>query len=289
MAKNSKSKRILAVVSCIILALTITLSGCFKDNPSKSNYENLYYKFINEVLAPQIGYCESQEEIFTDIQESKLYFEMKDKKGVMSAFIKDLNSDGVPEMITVSSLGKGSAKNTEFFEDSIVVDIHCYSIEDNTVSDKGMVKQIATFKNGDERICVYLLDEKSPRLCFASNYWPSNISSSSFSDQYFSSYVYTDKLTEEYHVVRYVSHGTSAYVINDTDYGFDEGNEKCASIFSEIGLDDSYVNGQWNEFPTNSIEKICLCGTEHNNKNGYRTFVTDYTKLGTHIEKSIDN
>ena len=289
MAKNSKSKRIFAVVSCIILAMTTTLSGCFKDNSSKSKYEKLYYDYINEVITPQIGYCESQEEIFTYTPESKLYFEMKDKKGIMSAFIKDLNSDGIPEMITVLSLGKGSAKNTEFFEDSIVVEIHCYSIEDNAVSDKGIVQQIAAFKNSDERICVYLLDGKTMRICIGSNYWPSNISSTSFSDQSFSSYIYTDKLTEEYHVVRYVSHGTSAYVINDTDYGIDEGNEKCAEIFSDIGLKDLYANGLWNEFPTNSIEKICLCGTEHNNKNGYKAFVTDYTKLGTHIEKPIDN
>ena len=289
MAKNSKSKKIIAAFSCILLIITAMFSGCIKDTPSKSKYEKLYYEYINNVLTPQIGYCESQEETFKDIQESQLYFKIKDKKGVISAYVKDLNRDGVPEMITVSSLGKGSAKNTEFFEDSIVVEIHCYSIEDNAVSDKGIVQQIATFKNSDERVCVYFLEEKSPRLCIASNYWPSNITGTSYSNQTFRSYVYNDELTEEYTVVRYVSHGIRAYVINDTDYGFDEGNEKCASIFSEIGLDDSYVNGQWNEFPTNSIEKICLCGTEHNNKNGYKAFVTDYTKLGTHIEKSIDN
>lgn len=289
MAKNSKSKKIIAAFSCILLIITAMFSGCIKDTPSKSKYEKLYYEYINNVLTPQIGYCESQEETFKDIQESQLYFKMKDKKGVISAYVKDLNRDGVPEMITVSSLGKGSAENTEFFEDSIVVEIHCYSIEDNTVSDKGIVQQIAAFKNSDERICVYLLDGKTMRICIGSNYWPSNISSTSFSDQSFSSYIFTDNLTEEYHVVRYVSHGKSAYVINGTDYGLDEGNEKCAEIFLDMGLDDSFVNGLWNEFSTNNIEKICLCGTEHNNKNGYKAYVTDYTKLETHIEKSIDN
>lgn len=278
-SKDAKMKKTITVIICAILAIISAIGVCHYIRYENVDYEKLYYDYINEVITPKIGYCESQEEIFTDIQESKLYFEMKDIKGIMSAFIKDLNNDGIPEMITVSSFGKSSAKNTEFYEDSIVVEIHCYTIENNAVSDKGTVKQIATFKNGDERICVYLLDEKSPRLCIGSNYWPSNISSTSFSDQSFSSYVYTDEMKEEYTIVRYISHGTSAYVINDTDYGFDEGNEKCSSIFSEIGLDDSYVDNSWNEFPNSKIEKICLCGTEYNEKREYKAFVTDYTML----------
>ena len=44
-----------------------------------------------------------------------------------------------------------------------------------------------------------------------------------------------------------------------------------------------------NEFPNNEIEKICLCGTEYNDNGEYKAFVTDYTKLKTHIEISIDN
>ena len=151
------------------------------------------------------------------------------------------------------------------------------------------MQQIATFKNSDERVCVYFLDEKSPRLCIASNYWPSNITGTSYSDQTFRSYIYDDELTEEYTVVRYVSHCIRSYRIDEQDYGLDEGNEKCASVFSEIGLDNSYVDNLWNEFPNNEIEKICLCGTEYNDNGEYKAFVTDYTKLKTHIEISIDN
>lgn len=282
--KNTRMKKTIAVIICAILAIITAIGVCQYIRRENVDYEKLYYDFINEVITLQIGYCASQEEIFTDIQESKLYFEMKDIKGIMSAFIKDLNNDGIPEMITVSSLGKGSAKNTEFYEDSIIVEVHCYTIENNAVSDKGTVQQIATFKNSDERVCVYFLDEKFPRLCIASNYWPSNITGTSYSDQTFRSYIYNDELSEEYKIVRYVSHGIRAYRIDEQDYGFDEGNEKCTEIFSEIGLDNSYVDNLWNEFPNSKIEEICLCGTEYNKKSEYKAFVTDYTKLGTHIE-----
>ena len=281
---NVKAKE--SAVICVILVLTITFCGCSRNNSDKSEYEKLYYDYINSEIVSDIGYCKSREEVLTSTAENRVYYEMKDIKGILSAFIRDMNNDGIPEMITISALGKDSAENTEFYENSIVVKMHCYSIENNSVSDKGEVYSIGLFKNPDEKLCVYFTDEELPRICVCSNYWAGSTTGSSYMSQTLISYKCTDKLTEENNIVRYYSHGNKGYIINGDETEAVEGDKIGVSIFSELGFDDSYFEGKWTDFPKSiRLEKICRCGTEFlNNNSGIKVFATDYTSLDKHIK-----
>ena len=281
---NKKKTRIILTVICAIFVATIIFAVYYSNNPPQSKYDKMYYEYINNTIVSEIGYCESKEELLPSI-----YSDMKDIKGIMSAFIRDLNNDGTPEMITVSALGKGSAKNTEFYKNSIVVKMHCYSIENNSVSDKGEVYSIGLFKNPDEKLCVYFTDEELPRICVCSNYWAGSTTGSSYMSQSLISYKYNDMLTEENNIVRYYAHGNKGYIINGEEKEAVAGDEKGASIFSELGFDDSYFEGVWTDFPKNTeLEKICRCGTEIlDNISEIKAFASDYTKLDKHIKSTL--
>ena len=285
---NTNIKAKISAVFCAVLVITITLCGCSRNNPDKAEYEKLYYEYINNTIISDIGYCESTEDVFTDIAESEVYSVVKDLKGIMSAFIKDMNNDGVPEMITVSAFGKDSAENTNFNENSIIVKIQCYTIEDNSVSDKGEAYSIGLFKNPDEVLCVYCTNEETPRLCVCSNYWAGSTTGSSYMSQTLISSTYTDNLTEENNIVRYYAHGNKGYNINGNETEPEAGDEKGASVFSGLGFDDSYFEGIWTDFPKNTeLEKICRCGTEIiKNNAGIKAFASDYTELEKHIESA---
>ncbi len=251
-------------------------------------YEDIYYKYINDTIIPSQEYCGEYNESFSNVPESELYSKIKDLKGISSAYIKDLNKDGIPEMFTVSTLGKGSAKGTDYYEDSIVVDIHCYSLDkSNSVVDCGSIYGIGTFKNADEQVYVYFADSSQPRICVSNNYW-TFVSTASTFGQSFKAFAFDKKVQEKESVLYHFSNGNESYTINGENVNIDNANRKASSVFKSLDLSGISIESGWNKFPEN-CKKICTLGTKYSGNGSYEAFIEDYTELAKHINIDSTN
>ncbi len=251
-------------------------------------YEDIYYKYINDTIIPSQEYCGEYNESFSNVPESELYSKIKDLKGISSAYIKDLNKDGIPEMFTVSTLGKGSAKGTDYYEDSIVVDIHCYSLDkSNSVVDCGSIYGIGTFKNADEQVYVYFADSSQPRICVSNNYW-TFVSTASTFGQSFKAFAFDKKVQEKESVLYHFSKGNESYTINGENVNIDNANRKASSVFKSLDLTGISIESGWNKFPKN-CKKICTLGTKYSGNDSYEAFIEDYTELAKHINIDATN
>ncbi len=257
----------------------------YTDN--STNYKNLYNEYVNKNIVSKIGICKNFEQSFSNIPEQEIYKYVKNNKGLASVYIEDFNNDNIPEMVTVSALGKDNG--------FIKIEIKLYAIENNSVIDKGVIYETKKYDNADEPLYVYIVDNNDTKyLCLSDRYWYGGSSSGSTYGEYFKAFSGNRSyLSEEFNLSYHYNQGDVTYKVNGKEFLIAKdgaitrfksvAETEIKNAFSTIGLNEfsgaDINNSKWIGFPKNTkITKILECGTQRLENEKFRAYLTDYTK-----------
>lgn len=252
------------------------------------NYKNLYNEYVNKNIVSKIGICKNFEQSFSNIPENEIYKYVKNNKGLASVCIEDFNNDNIPEMVTVSALGKDNG--------FIKIEIELYAIENNSVIDKGVIYETKKYDNAGERLYLYtFVNNDIKYLCLSDNFWY-GASTGSIYGQYFKAFSIDNRnnLSAKADLTFSYNRGNVSLKINGIEYkiaedGLATSNMKIAEnklneIFTEIGLTELSGVGvegvSWSAFPSKAkVVKVFECGTQYEDNNQYKMFLKNYTEF----------
>lgn len=260
-----------------------------EDNKQADNidYKKLYTDYVNNNIISQIGVCKDFEKTLSDVPENEIYKSIENNKGLSSVYIEDFNNDDIPEMFTVSALGKDNG--------FIKIQVHLYCIENNKVVDKGVVYETEKYDNADEQLYVYSVDNNNNKyLCLSDQFWYGGSSSGSIYGQYFKAFSIDNKNNSSTKVDLTFSYnrGNVTYKINDKDYiiakdgqytnNKSSAEKKLNELFSSTGLSEfnriNMESSNWMSFPQKATAtKIFECGTKYASDYKYNAYLKDYT------------
>lgn len=269
-----------------------------KKTDNSTNYKNLYNEYVNKNIIPEIGICKNFEQTFSNVPEQEIYKYVKNNKGLASVYIEDFNNDNIPEMITVSALGKDNG--------FIKIQVNLYCIENNKVIDKGIVYETEKYDNADEQLYVYTVNNSDNKyLCLSDQFWYGGSSSGSIYAQYFKAISIDNKnsSSEKADITFSYNRGNVTYKINGNEYivakdGVSTDNSslvesKLSETFTTIGLNEfkgvNIETSNWMNFPQKATAlKIFECGTKYASDYEYKAYLKDYTDFSNkHNEVNI--
>ncbi|MGN0532694.1 MAG: hypothetical protein ACI4IN_07850 [Eubacterium sp.] len=256
------------------------------ETKENTDYEKIYTDYVSDKIIADIGVCNDFEITLDSIAENTIYEHIDNSKGLSSVCIDDFNNDKIPEMITVSALGKDNG--------FVKIRVKLYCIENNEVVKKGVVYETDKYDNADEQLYVYTVkNDSNTFLCLSDQFWYGGSSSGSIYAQYFKAFSVdkNNKLSAKADLTFGYNRGNVTYQINGKEYvvaNDGEYNDNISSVknklndlFSDIGLSEFKGAGietaNWMGFPKSNNSKVFKCGTKIVSDYTYKAYLKDYT------------